>query len=183
MRYAGILPTYSGRTTSVHTELPESRRRLRENLRSSGGFSALRDRAGHTGARFAVVRGLERSVHAGTADASACDMAPATCIATGVERRRPLAVDAMIPDPIFTSTHAITIDAPPEAVWPWIAQMGAGRAGWYSWDPIDNGGRPSATRVMPELQTVVPGDIMPAVPHADRCLRRRLGRSASRSRC
>jgi len=93
-------------------------------------------------------------------------MAPATCIATGVERRRPLAVDAMIPNPIFTSTHAVTIDAPPEAVWPWIAQMGAGRAGWYSWDLIDNGGRPSATRVMPELQTVVPGAIMPAVPHA-----------------
>ena len=44
--------------------------------------------------------------------------------------------------------------------------MGAGRAGWYSWDLIDNGGRPSATRVMPELQTVVPGAIMPAVPHA-----------------
>jgi hypothetical protein len=30
----------------------------------------------------------------------------------------------MIPDPIFNSTHAITIDVPPEQVWPWIAQMG-----------------------------------------------------------
>ena len=67
-------------------------------------------------------------------------MALATCVADILEKRRPLAVDAMIPDPIFTSTHAITIDAPPEAVWPWIAQMGAGRAGWYSWDVIDNGG-------------------------------------------
>ena len=93
-------------------------------------------------------------------------MAPATCIATRVERRRPLIVDTMIPNPIFTSTHAVTIDAPPEAVWPWIAQMGAGRAGWYSWDLIDNGGRPSATRVMPDLQALVPGAIMPAVPHA-----------------
>jgi len=93
-------------------------------------------------------------------------MAPATCIATRVERRRPLIVDTMIPNPIFTSTHAVTIDAPPEAVWPWIAQMGAGRAGWYSWDLIDNGGRPSATRVMPDLQAPVPGAIMPAVPHA-----------------
>jgi hypothetical protein len=90
----------------------------------------------------------------------------ATCVATAVEKRRPLPVDAMIPDPLFTSTHAITIDAPPEQVWPWIAQMGAGRAGWYSWDVIDNGGTPSARRVVPELQTVVPGDIMPAVPHA-----------------
>jgi hypothetical protein len=50
--------------------------------------------------------------------------------------------------------------------WPWIAQMDAGRAGWYSWDAIDNGGTPSARRVVPELQTVVPGDVMPAVPRA-----------------
>ena len=67
-------------------------------------------------------------------------MAVARCVATAFERRRPLPVDAMIPDALFTSTHAITIDAPPEQVWPWIAQMGAGRAGWYSWDAIDNGG-------------------------------------------
>jgi len=93
-------------------------------------------------------------------------MPHATCVATVLERRRPLPADAMIPDPIFTSTHAITIDAPPEQVWPWIAQMGAGRAGWYSWDAIDNGGRPSATTINSVLQTVVPGDIMPAVPGA-----------------
>ena len=87
----------------------------------------------------------------------------ATCFATAAERHRLLPADAMVPDPIFTSTHAITISAPPEHVWPWIAQMGAGRGGWYSWDAIDNGGKPSAVRVLPELQTVVAGDIMPAV--------------------
>ena len=81
-------------------------------------------------------------------------MAVATCVATALEKRRPLPVDAMIPDPLFMSTHAITIDAPPDQVWPWIAQMGGGRAGWYSWDAIDNGGTPSATRVVPEFQTV-----------------------------
>jgi hypothetical protein len=75
-------------------------------------------------------------------------------------------VDALVPEPIFASTHAITIDAPPELVWPWIAQMGAGRAGWYSWDAIDNGGAPSRTRIVPELQSVARGDIMPAVPGA-----------------
>jgi hypothetical protein len=73
----------------------------------------------------------------------------------------------MVPDAIFTSTHAITIDAPPPQVWPWIAQMGGGRAGWYSWDAIDNGGRPSATSIVPALQTLIPGDIMPAVPGAE----------------
>jgi hypothetical protein len=91
-------------------------------------------------------------------------MAATMCVATAIEKRRPLPADPIIPDPIFTSTHAITIDAPPEQVWPWIAQMGSGRAGWYSWDAIDNGGRPSATRVIPDLQTVVPGDILPAIP-------------------
>jgi uncharacterized protein DUF998 len=93
-------------------------------------------------------------------------MALATCFATAAERHRPLPADDLVPDPLFTSTHAITIEAPPEVVWPWIAQMGAGRGGWYSWDLIDNGGTPSARRVVPELQTVVPGDVMPAVPHA-----------------
>src|SRR5688572_23813723 len=93
-------------------------------------------------------------------------MVGATCIATAAEKRRPFPVDALVPDPIFTSTHAITVDAPPERVWPWIAQMGAGRAGWYSWDAIDNGGAPSRTRIVPELQSVARGDIMPAVPGA-----------------
>jgi hypothetical protein len=93
-------------------------------------------------------------------------MALATCFATAAERHRSLPADEMVPDPLFTSTHAITISAPPERVWPWIAQMGAGRGGWYSWDAIDNGGAPSAIRVLPELQTVVPGDVMPAVPGA-----------------
>ena len=93
-------------------------------------------------------------------------MLPATCIPTSLEKRRPLPGDALVPEPIFVSTHAITIDAPPERVWRWIAQMGAGRAGWYSWDAIDNGGAPSATGIMPALQTVASGDMMPAVPGA-----------------
>jgi hypothetical protein len=88
-----------------------------------------------------------------------------TCLPAPSEKRRQLPVDALVPEPIFTSTHAITIDAPPEQVWPWIAQMGAGRAGWYSWDAIDNGG-PSSTRIVPELQSVARGDIMPEVPGA-----------------
>ena len=94
-------------------------------------------------------------------------MAFATCVPTVLDKRRSLPGDAMISDPIFTSTHAITINAPPQQVWPWIAQMGSGRAGWYSWDAIDNGGRPSSTSIVPALQTVIPGDIMPAVPGAE----------------
>src|SRR5262247_3317814 len=93
-------------------------------------------------------------------------MALPTCVATAFELRRPLPVDALVPDPIFASTQAITIDAPPEHVWPWIAQMGAGRAGWYSWDAIDNGGTPSATSILSAFQAVASGDVMPAIPGA-----------------
>ena len=93
-------------------------------------------------------------------------MLAATCIATSLEKRRPLPGDALVPEPIFVSTHAITIDASPDMVWPWIAQMGAGRAGGYSWDAIDNGGAPSATGIMSAFQPVARGDLMPAVPGA-----------------
>ena len=62
--------------------------------------------------------------------------------------------------------HAMTIAAPPDSVWRWLVQMGAGRAGWYSYDWIDNGGRPSATKIVPELQHLAVGDIMPALAGA-----------------
>jgi hypothetical protein len=90
----------------------------------------------------------------------------ATCCATADEKRRSLPGDAMVSDPIFMSTHAITINAPPDRVWPWIAQMGADRAGWYSWDAIDNGGTPSSTRIIRAFQAVARGDVMPAIPRA-----------------
>jgi hypothetical protein len=62
-------------------------------------------------------------------------------------------------------THAITIDGPPAAVWPWLVQMGAGsRAGWYSYDVLDNGRRPSANRLVPDLQHITVGTVCPALP-------------------
>jgi hypothetical protein len=60
--------------------------------------------------------------------------------------------DELVPKPSFNSTRAITIDAPPEAVWPWLVQIGYGRAGWYSYDLFDNGARPSAERILPEYR-------------------------------
>jgi hypothetical protein len=61
----------------------------------------------------------------------------------------------------FNATRAITIDAPPETVWPWIAQLGYGRAGFYTYDLVDNGGVPSADHVIPELQHLDVGDLVP----------------------
>jgi proline iminopeptidase len=57
-----------------------------------------------------------------------------------------------------SSTMAVTIDASPEQVWPWLVQLGWDRGGWYSWDRLDNAGRPSATEVHPEWQNVAVGD-------------------------
>jgi len=86
--------------------------------------------------------------------------------ATNDERRRALPGDRFVPAPLSVTTQAVTIDAPPERVWPWLAQMGADRGGWYSYDRVDNRGRPSATSIRPELQHVTPGDVFPAVPGA-----------------
>ncbi len=57
---------------------------------------------------------------------------------------------------------AVTIEAPPSQVWPWLVQMGWDRAGWYSWDRLDNGGRPSAQEVHPEWQDLSVGDWLSA---------------------
>ncbi len=84
--------------------------------------------------------------------------------ATAAEISRALPSDDLVPTPTFNATRAITIAAPPEAVWPWIVQMGLTRAGWYSYDLLDNLGRPSARRIVPELQDLQPGDIVPMSP-------------------
>ena len=84
--------------------------------------------------------------------------------ASGEERARTLPGDERIPDSIGAFTHAITIRRPRSEVWPWLAQMGADRAGWYSYDVIDNARRPSADRIIPDLQVLVVGTIFPALP-------------------
>jgi len=81
------------------------------------------------------------------------------------ERVRSLPGDDLIAQPLATLTHAITIERDRRAVWPWLAQMGAGsRGGWYSYDFVDNGRHPSATRVVPELQSIAVGTLFPALP-------------------
>ena len=53
--------------------------------------------------------------------------------------------DELLPRPSFQATNAINVDAPPEAVWPWIAQMGRERTGYYALDLLTNQGVPSVT--------------------------------------
>lgn len=73
--------------------------------------------------------------------------------------------DAQIPGPTDVSTGAITVNAPPQAIWPWLVQMGTGRGGLYSYDWLDRLfgflDRPSATRILPEYQHLAVGDKIP----------------------
>jgi hypothetical protein len=77
------------------------------------------------------------------------------------EVRAPMPGDEVVPRAQFNATRAVTISAPPEAVWPWIVQVGYGRAGFYSYDQVDNGGVRSATEIVEELQHLEVGDLVP----------------------
>jgi hypothetical protein len=81
--------------------------------------------------------------------------------ATDAEVAGAMPGDELVPATSFSATRAITIDAPPEAVWPWLVQIGYGRAGWYSYDLFDNAARPSAERILPEFQQPKVGDWVP----------------------
>ncbi|NVB38545.1 SRPBCC family protein [Pseudenhygromyxa sp. WMMC2535] len=85
--------------------------------------------------------------------------------ATEHEAHRLLPGDALIQTPRMQYTRAISIEAPPEQVWPWLIQIGYERAGWYSYDVLEDmagAGKfvdgDSADRVVPELQTLKVGD-------------------------
>jgi hypothetical protein len=72
--------------------------------------------------------------------------------------------DELIPDPDTLATRAITIDAPPTALWPWLVQMGSGRGGAYTYDWIENLfglGMHSADEILPEFQGLAEGDVLP----------------------
>lgn len=92
---------------------------------------------------------------------------------TADERAMHLPGDEIIAHPTVTTNHAITIDAPPESVWPWLAQMGWHRGGWYTARWVDRllfaANWPSANRVIPELQDVQVGDFIPDGPPETKC--------------
>lgn len=67
--------------------------------------------------------------------------------------------DELLPIAQFQTTRASTVDAPPAEVGPWLVQVGFGRAGFYSYDLLDNLGLPSATTLLPHWQHPWPGDI------------------------
>ena len=87
--------------------------------------------------------------------------------ATTQEAAGPLPGDEIVPAPRMQSTRAVTIKAPVSGVWPWLVQLGAGRGGMYSYDWLENAaglGIHSADRILPELQHLKVGDIVPLSP-------------------
>ena len=81
--------------------------------------------------------------------------------ATDTEVAGPMPGDGLVPGCQYVITRAISIGAPPAAVWPWLLQIGFGKAGFYSNDLLDNAGHPSAGRIMPEYQDLHVGDWVP----------------------
>jgi hypothetical protein len=86
--------------------------------------------------------------------------------ATDEEITRPLPGDDLIADSRLDSTHAITIHAPVERIWPWLAQAGYdGRAGFYSYDLLERRfGARNADRLNPEPPALTTGDLVPFYP-------------------
>jgi hypothetical protein len=84
---------------------------------------------------------------------------------TPEELARAMPGDALIPDPTEMSMQSVTVNAPPEDIWPWLVQIGYQRGGLYSYDWLDRLfgflDRPSATRILPEFQQLAVGDKIP----------------------
>jgi len=84
---------------------------------------------------------------------------------------QPMLGDDLVQNPTYRATRAITIAAQPEDIWPWLVQMGYGKAGFYGYDLIENLGSArgirSADRIIPELLDLQVGDIVPISPVAN----------------
>lgn len=90
--------------------------------------------------------------------------------ATDEEVNERLPGDELVPHPNVVATHAITIDAPVEEVWPWLVQIGQDKGGFYSYSWLENlvgCHLRNAERIMPEFQQLKAGDAVqlhPEVP-------------------
>ncbi|HEY6102069.1 MAG TPA: hypothetical protein VI007_02465 [bacterium] len=81
------------------------------------------------------------------------------------EREAVLPGDDLVVTPVSMETRAVTITAPPTAVWPWLIQMGYGRAGWYSYGPPGRRGEGGTWHLIPQFEDLQVGSIVPTHPH------------------
>lgn len=89
------------------------------------------------------------------------------------ERRRRLPSDELVPEPSFTTNHAITMRARSEDVWPWLVQTGWHRGGWYTYRWVDRllfpANAPSASDILPQFRGLSVGDRVPDGPPETEC--------------
>lgn len=83
---------------------------------------------------------------------------------TDDEVKRTMPGDNIVGKPSFNATRVVTINATAENIYPWIVQMSVNRAGWYSYDLLDNLARRSAESILPEHQNIQVGDLIPMSP-------------------
>jgi len=87
--------------------------------------------------------------------------------ATDDEVDLPLPGDHFVPNAKLKATHAITINASPKEIWPWLVQIGQGRGGFYSYDWIENSmglDIQTTKKILPEFQDLKVGDVIPLSP-------------------
>lgn len=93
--------------------------------------------------------------------------------ATRAERRRVLPGDEVVTAPQTVATHATSLPAPPDEVWPWLAQVGWHRGGWYTPRWVDvllfPANAPSADRLLPGHARLRVGDFVPDGPPETEC--------------
>jgi len=112
---------------------------------------------------FAVVGPVSRFIRRSLLSALAREHG--TPLAKDDERTLP--GDELLEDATASVTQSIVIAATAEAIWPWLVQMGGGRAGFYSVDVLDNGGERSAREIHADLQGLRVGDVLPATPDGE----------------
>lgn len=124
------------------TTVTPRHRRLRRTLTAATGLAAL----------LALYLAVVRPWHAHWG-------------ATSGEIARAMPGDSLVEHPLEVTTRAVTIDAWPAHVWPWLAQMGRGRGGLYSYDRLDRLfgvlDAPSADTLIPRFQEIRAGDTIP----------------------
>ncbi len=89
------------------------------------------------------------------------------CFPSSREKKEILVGDELVKSPVFSSTHGVTIDESPVAVWPWLVQMGQSRGGFYSYTAIENlfGCRmKNANQLYPHWQQISVGDTIQLHP-------------------
>jgi len=131
-----------------------------DNIRSAASFFNQRPMKRKTVFRL-MIGGLILAVAASLATWFVYRPWALTWGATKDEIARSMAGDAVLKHPAFDATRAVTIEATPEEIWPWIVQIGYRRAGFYSYDALDNDGIPSSEVILPEYQDLEVGDLIP----------------------